>query len=46
MKDCGLQEQLRTKEASRSGERDGGFHKFGNGRRLQTPEDEHEEGFD
>ena len=36
----------KTKEVGRSGKRDGGFHKFGNGRRLQTPEDEHEEGFD
>ena len=30
----------------RGGKKDGGFHKFGNRRRLQTLEDEYEEGFD
>ena len=40
------QGQLRTKEAGRGGERDGGLDESGNGREFQTSEGEHEKGFD
>ena len=46
MEDSGLQGQLRTKEAGRGGERDGGLDESGNGRSLQTSEGEHEKEFD
>ena len=46
MEECSLQEKLRNKEFSRSGERDRGLDKSGNGRRFQTSEGRLEKGFD
>ena len=46
VEDSGLQGLLRTKEAGRGDQRDGGLDEFGNGRRLQNIEGAHEKGFD